>query len=362
MASTSSPLQLAHRVRAQAEFEEWNAMVATDRAERARIANADWSAMRKRMAVTAIALEIAHELGMSEHAVHEIVRHGSVVQHSVPSAWLSFARGDIDAYRARLIGQAALALRTPEALEVLDAKVVGYATSHTAAELRTWLKRLVARLEPDEFDRRAEAAREQRDVTIVHVDDAMSWVNAYVPTVVAVAAAHRLEAAVAAQDDDRTDAQKRADLVAHWLTTATGTETHVCAEIAVVVDADVLAGYTAGVATVDDEPVPVAWVRDLIASGDTLWTRLLTDPAGDILDVTQISYQPSRRLRHAIRWRDGTCRVWGCRTKASRCDLDHAVPFDSGGPTTAANLHSLCRKHHGIKGHGLLPAGAVRAA
>ena len=52
-----------------------------------------------------------------------------------------------------------------------------------------------------------------------------------------------------------------------------------------------------------------------------------------------------------MRARDGTCRYPGCATPAARCDLDHVIAYPAG-PTSAANLQSLCRAHHGFKHHG----------
>jgi hypothetical protein len=39
----------------------------------------------------------------------------------------------------------------------------------------------------------------------------------------------------------------------------------------------------------------------------------------------------------------------GCRRRAGRCDLDHAVAHADGGPTACWNLCCLCRRHHRIK-------------
>ncbi|WP_197417779.1 HNH endonuclease signature motif containing protein, partial [Mycobacterium sp. GA-2829] len=49
-----------------------------------------------------------------------------------------------------------------------------------------------------------------------------------------------------------------------------------------------------------------------------------------------------------IRCRDLTCRFPYCDVPATRCDIDHAVPWPAG-PTAAANLRCLCRKHHLLK-------------
>jgi uncharacterized protein DUF222 len=60
-------------------------------------------------------------------------------------------------------------------------------------------------------------------------------------------------------------------------------------------------------------------------------------------------YQPSRRLQHLINTRTPTCSAPGCRQPATRCDLDHTVPYDQGGRTCECNLAPLCRHHHRCK-------------
>jgi hypothetical protein len=62
------------------------------------------------------------------------------------------------------------------------------------------------------------------------------------------------------------------------------------------------------------------------------------------------TYRPGARVARAVRSRDGTCRFPGCATAARRCQLDHVIPHPDG-PTTVANLQSLCATHHGFKHH-----------
>jgi hypothetical protein len=57
-------------------------------------------------------------------------------------------------------------------------------------------------------------------------------------------------------------------------------------------------------------------------------------------------------MRALVEARDRLCRFPGCRRPASRCDLDHVVPYAQGGPTSEANLLSLCRHHHRLKTRG----------
>jgi hypothetical protein len=59
-------------------------------------------------------------------------------------------------------------------------------------------------------------------------------------------------------------------------------------------------------------------------------------------------YRPSRKLVDFVRCRDLTCRFPGCTEPATNCDVDHTIPWPYG-PTQAANLKCLCRKHHLLK-------------
>jgi hypothetical protein len=97
-------------------------------------------------------------------------------------------------------------------------------------------------------------------------------------------------------------------------------------------------------------------VRELASEPGTLFHRLLTDPAGRNLDVTELGRFPSDRLRLAIQARDGTCAFATCSRPADLCDLDHRIAHP-GGPTRGDNLQPLCRRHHRLKSHGLLPRG-----
>lgn len=362
---STDPARLAQvsRARARAEFAEWAAVIAFHQESRADIDLSDQPAMVKRMEVNAIAMEIADALVMSEGSVYRILSQGSAVAHRAPMTWLAFGRGDLDAGKISEIAHAVDALKLEESWDALDANAGRYAATHTRAELRAWLKRLVARLEPEVFEDRCEKARADRHVVISHDDHGMSWLNGFLPTSAAVAIQKRLDRAAReltdaeSTDAERTMDQKRADLLVSWLTNAEGTESDARAEVAVTVDAAALAGFTSTPALIDNEhPVPAAWVAELVATNETFWTQLLTDRQGRVLDATYLGYQPPESLKRALRWRDAECSIRGCRKKAKACDIDHHVPFDAGGRTTGSNLRLLCRKHHGLKGHGLVDA------
>ncbi len=101
-------------------------------------------------------------------------------------------------------------------------------------------------------------------------------------------------------------------------------------------------------------PVPAPVIRELIAAAglddgghgdEVLFTRLLTDDQGRLLDTTELGRYPSARLAEAVRLRAGTCKFPTCSVPADRCDLDHHDP-QPRGPTAGRNLDPGCRRHH----------------
>jgi len=95
------------------------------------------------------------------------------------------------------------------------------------------------------------------------------------------------------------------------------------------------------------------------------FSQLLTDPAvkvfarpaavsdsGHVLDVGRRRYQITGALRAMITLRDGSCRFPGCNAAASRCQIDHVIPWDQGGGSDVGNLGVLCVRHHQLKTHG----------
>jgi hypothetical protein len=78
---------------------------------------------------------------------------------------------------------------------------------------------------------------------------------------------------------------------------------------------------------------------------EVLFTRLLTDHGGRLIDTTELGRYPSARLAQAIRVRAATCRFPSCNVPADRCDIDHHQPWPDG-KTSAHNLDPLWRRHH----------------
>jgi hypothetical protein len=83
------------------------------------------------------------------------------------------------------------------------------------------------------------------------------------------------------------------------------------------------------------------------------------------LDVGAVTETIPVHLRRAVAVRDRHCRWPGCEQPPPACQPHHIIPQAMGGPTSLANLLSLCSFHHLIAIHRwgwrivLLPDGSV---
>ncbi|HLL08266.1 MAG TPA: HNH endonuclease signature motif containing protein, partial [Nocardioidaceae bacterium] len=124
--------------------------------------------------------------------------------------------------------------------------------------------------------------------------------------------------------------------------------------VAVTVPVQSLLGMddTPGEVSGSGAPVPASLAREVLAQPGTLVYRLLTDPAGTLLDVSQLGRFRTAKLGFAVDARDRTCVFPTCHRAAVLCDADHTIPHPDG-PTSYANLGCLCRRHHRLKTLGL---------
>lgn len=126
------------------------------------------------------------------------------------------------------------------------------------------------------------------------------------------------------------------------------------AHVQVIVPLDVLTGAREGLAELPGH----GWIhadhaRDLALTLGSVWQRLVTDPlTGALVELSTHRYVPPPRVRAHVVTRDQVCRAPGCQVSATRCDLDHDVPWPTG-PTTAGNLTAKHRRHHQLKTTGL---------
>jgi hypothetical protein len=60
-------------------------------------------------------------------------------------------------------------------------------------------------------------------------------------------------------------------------------------------------------------------------------------------------HDPGVMLRHLAQVRHATCTGPGCRRPAAKCDFEHDIPYEAGGPTCLCNGNPKCRFDHRVK-------------
>ncbi|MHA7269325.1 HNH endonuclease signature motif containing protein [Arthrobacter sp. HLT1-20] len=96
-------------------------------------------------------------------------------------------------------------------------------------------------------------------------------------------------------------------------------------------------------------PISIDVAKRLLA-GSTSFYRVLTDPiTNQPLDLCPDTYRVGKAMRLMLRGCDEYCQFPGCTNKASLSELDHLVPWESGGKSVAGNLDILCKMHHQLK-------------
>jgi hypothetical protein len=164
-----------------------------------------------------------------------------------------------------------------------------------------------------------------------------------------------------AEGDTRTLDQRRADtLTALVLTGAFPTSGTQGADAPVMVPAlvSVTIGFDTLIGT-SDQPaeltgygtITATQARALAFSPGSLWRRLITAPDGTVTHADPLIYKPTAAVARQVRLTHPTCTFPTCGMPSERCDLDHIIPFNQGGPTTPQNLHPACRRHHQLKTH-----------
>ena len=354
----------------------------------------------------------------SPWAVRGLLARSRRVRSGLPTVWLAHRSGDVDTEQVRVIDRAARRAVEDATVAAIDAHAVDAAQTRTPKQLAAWLLRLVVEHEPLAFAARHRRALSDRRVTVSQGPDGMGCVTGEL-SAADVAQIDQLLTALArdlGQDDERTEQQRRADLMAdlllgrlelsadedreaddpegvEWvevedvdLDTGELLGTHLEAvgangehlgptagspadstfgvrtqrrpqtvRIGIVVPLSSLLGLsnTPGQLADRSNAVPAECLRSALAAvgdGDgpadqVLFTRLLTDDGGRLLDTRELGRFPSRRLAEAVALRAGTCRFPTCTVPADQCDLDHHEPVPIGR-TESANLDPACRRHH----------------
>lgn len=247
-----------------------------------------------------------------------------------------------------------------------DGAVSGFAATHTVAETRRKVRDTLAKLDPDGFAARRARARElESGVEFRALPNAMAILTAVMPSEHATACFSAIDAAAREAIPPEANSPigvRRSDAFYAFCVQSSPSEVPQGVEPRRSLDAHVDLVMTLesflGLADTPADcvgagPIPAQSARDLLAEAAVVSFRrvIVDDVTGRPLDISKGRYRLSETERDFIFMRDRTCRHPGCGQPARRCEIDHAVPFDEGGPTRADNLGALCSRHHLEKTH-----------
>jgi len=311
----------------------------------------------------AITAEIVAALGITRGLADSYLDYARAMRLRLPRVGALLVAGDIDYRTFQTIVYRTDLITDTQVLAVVDAELalkVARWMGITQGRLGGQVDRIVTRADQDAVRRRRER-RGDREVAFWGNADGLTEMFGRLITTDAHAIDARLDglAATVCVDDPRTRNQRRADALgalavgADRLSCRCGQRD--CAAAASPAPSPVVVHVIANEATLDgtghmpgsvigsDALVPAELIAELARSAKL---QPLTHPA-DLPPESR--YTPSRTLADFVRCRDLTCRFPGCDQPATRCDLDHTVPYADGGPTHASNLKALCRHHHLLK-------------
>lgn len=310
-----------------------------------------------------IAAEVGAELGVSRGRASSQMGYGMRLIEAFPKLAEVVWNGEVDYRIVTQVDHRTGLVEDPEVLALLDQDLAVRAPTWNTlsrdktAEAIDWL---VTNLDPEAV-RLSRRSDNDRYIDVNPGRDGMAEITGSVRGPQGVAFDKKLDAIAdsVCRDDPRTKQQRRADALdavtaglsvmpclcgAEDCPAGTDREpapsqtvVYVLAEQGTVDGDSAKPGFQPGVGA-----VPAA---NVAALAKTARVRKLPNPR-ELGEEPQ--YRPSAALAAFIRFRDMTCRWPWCGVPASRCDIDHTVPYPFG-PTHPSNCKLYCRRHHLIK-------------
>lgn len=325
--------------------------------------------------------DVATALRLSASTAQSRIDVARVLSNHLPATCEALANGDISPSHATLIARESSeaikrGISTADLVDI-ENKALAHAEFHTPAQLARKLRTLFAKAAPETFEETVVAAREMRSVRMHPESDGMATVIALLPIEDAQTVMLAINAMVSWRESkdlkcsesnsydkgqtgpayNRNIEMKRADALAeicgdllarlsedyqpHRRPVSINITMDLPTALGLANNPAELAGYG---------PIPALVAREL--SRDAKWKKFITDPGtGNLLSFGRESYIPPQALVDFVTARDRICRFPGCSQPARVSDIDHVIPWEEGGETSASNLGLLCRRHHRMKTH-----------
>ena len=269
----------------------------------------------------------------------------------LPATAAGLAAGDISYRHAALIATATAELPAAETGSAESILLAAACRSDpvTLAKLTTRLRYV---LDPDGARRRAQDVYEGRRLFVSPVLDGRFALDGSLDPeggATVLAALTALGAPTAGET--RSPAQRRADaLVALARRHLDGGALPACGgerpHVTVTVDLATLQRRAGGSGAELDWAGPISAETARRIACDAGIARVLTAGTSEPLDVGRRTRVVSAAMRRALAVRDKGCRFPGCDRPPVWTDAHHRIHWAEGGPTSLANVISLCAAHH----------------
>jgi 5-methylcytosine-specific restriction endonuclease McrA len=302
------------------------------------------------------ALDLARSLGGSSDAGLAYLGKALELRYRLPRLHARVVALEVSLWKAFRVAEQTMTLPVAGA-GFVDRAVTPFLHSCSWAQVTRSVDHARAVFDPEEAERRRVEAAEQRHAD-VHLDHATTDGTVEVTATLDLADGLDLEAALregarvlvglgSTESLEVRRSQALGQMARHQLALDLDVP---APRRGVMIHAHLEAGdtYLRGYVDHTLTPVLVEQVRAWCAQADT---RVTIKPVIDLAaDPSTTAYRPTEEIRELVVLRDRSCVFPECRRR--RVDLDHVVPFDTGGPTSAHNLAMLCRRHHRAKTRG----------
>jgi hypothetical protein len=341
--------------------------------------------------------EVALIRHCSEREAEALVVESLALTTTLTGTWSALYEGRIDEKKMRALVDL-LGTVKPETAAEVERLVLPDAEELTVADLRSKVRRLLARLDEEALEMRRALAAKTADVGRYPIGDGMSRLAVDLSTPDAAACSDAIDQyarMMRADGDERPMGVLRSVVARDLVLRPWEGRPAVTAHLIVHASTDTLKRDGIDYAEVDGEVVSAAQCRELLDRLDMLGVRgaplggsvqvAISDsstgrlvavatrrelrrgasgsrqrrrrrngadkPSGTGLrpPAPTTAYRPTAEQRRFVRARDRRCRWPGCRRAPERCDLDHGLAHADGGATECWNLCCLCRRHHRIK-------------
>ena len=328
--------------------------------------------------------EVGVVLRWTSNFTQDRIDEARLLVGALPQSLEALQRGNISPAHVRVIAESAskLALTSSmgteqflSACSQLERRVLPVAAQQGLSRTRSAANRAVSLIDPSGRAQRRDAAYQTRGVWLRDDPDGISTIIGRLASEHAHAAMNVIETLARADnwgDPSLGIGERRSLAMLHLVlggTSAAGAQSDavsalsepkklpapIRAHVDVVVDLPTLLGLQDNDGEiVGGGSITAESVRELVLADRTsTMRRLITDPTtGHLLDIGRRRYVIPDTVREFIEIRDQRCRFPGCHARASSAEIDHARPWDEGGPSDRFNLGALCKRHHQVKTHG----------